>query len=1019
MFQCVSTDPAEDKPPGSSVQAAAVMSTPPKKRALLLGDLSPEHRAFRNQSSRQRCSECGITFSRRYFFTHKEKCLLKANSSKANLETRNEVEVEAAENVPSQSYDDAENDMTDHACNISTSLRRSVRRILEQRVQNSHDEESANDGSTSGDSDTERETWDILPDDIMKDWASEDNEVANDDFPPEFVSVSLTSWVCMFLVFFQIVFVLPDSVLVSVLAFLKQVFQVLAEETQLPLLTGIASLLPGSLYMLWRFLKVDSDNFQKLVVCRKCYNIYQYKDCWRMVEGKKVSRNCPFVDFPQHTQRARQTTCGEKLLKEITVDSKTYLYPFKTYSYKPISETLVSFLKRPDFEKKCEHWKSRNITENVLRDVYDGQVWKDFQKEEKNKFLLHSSRYAIMLNLDWFQPFKHVRYSVGVVYAVVLNLPRSERFLLRNVVVVGVIPDCSKEPPTNTFIQPLVTDLLNAWNTGINTKTFLSPTENVNVRFALLCVGCDIPASRKLCGFLGHAAVLGCSKCHKKFPGEVGNRDYSGFQKELWPPKDLDKVKENMLRVREAKTQVQRQNLATQYGVRYSCLIQLPYFDVVRMSIIDPMHNVYLGTAKHMIKVWTEMELLTEKTFSEIQDKTDQIEVPASMGRIPRKIRTSFSGFTAEQWKNWTNVFSLMALKDVIDDKFVFHWAEFVEGSRLLCMTQLTEEDINKIDACFNNFCLKFEQLYGKGPGKITPNMHLHGHLASCLRDYGPVQSFWLFSFERYNGYLGALPNNNKCVEIQFMRRFQRDEVIASLPLPDTFRDRFSHLMPSVLCISDAYIDEAFCIRMSKLALAETPLIGQPWTDISAYETLHVKHDILSPGDKDNISKMYKVLYPDTMMCSQNTTVSVSVKKCSAVKVGCQVLGSVNSRHKRSAFILANWNAGNGKIIIQPNEINNLVCPGVIESFLIHNFVVNGDSKVHLLAKVLWFCPVQPRLRNYNSPKPITVWCPSAFDVMGESSFIPVQRISSTCVKYIGTVQGTKVMFVCPATKLL
>ena len=31
------------------------------------------------------------------------------------------------------------------------------------------------------------------------------------------------------------------------------------------------------------------------------------------------------------------------------------------------------------------------------------------------------------------------------------------------------------------------------------------------VKLALMCVGCDVPATRKLCELLGHAAALGCS----------------------------------------------------------------------------------------------------------------------------------------------------------------------------------------------------------------------------------------------------------------------------------------------------------------------------------------------------------------------------------------------------------------------------------------------------------------------------------------------------------------------------
>ena len=39
-------------------------------------------------------------------------------------------------------------------------------------------------------------------------------------------------------------------------------------------------------------------------------------------------------------------------------------------------------------------------------------------------------------------------------------------------------------------------------------------------------------------------------------------------------------------------------------------------------------------------------------------------------------------------------------------------------------------------------------------------NMHLHGHLKECILDFGPVYTFWLFSFERLNGVLGFYHTN-------------------------------------------------------------------------------------------------------------------------------------------------------------------------------------------------------------------------------------------------------------------
>ncbi len=66
----------------------------------------------------------------------------------------------------------------------------------------------------------------------------------------------------------------------------------------------------------------------------------------------------------------------------------------------------------------------------------------------------------------------------------------------------------------------------------------------------------------------------------------------------------------------------------------------------------------------------------------------------------------------------------------------------------------------------------------------MTPNMHLDVHLADCVLDYGPIYSFWLFSFERYNGILGKFHNNNKSIKMQVMRKFLRDQDNKQFRLP-------------------------------------------------------------------------------------------------------------------------------------------------------------------------------------------------------------------------------------------
>ncbi len=56
------------------------------------------------------------------------------------------------------------------------------------------------------------------------------------------------------------------------------------------------------------------------------------------------------------------------------------------------------------------------------------------------------------------------------------------------------------------------------------------------------------------------------------------------------------------------------------------------------------------------------------------------------------------------------------------------------------------------------------------------------------------LHSFWLFTFERYNGILGSQPTNNKNIEIQLMRHFLQDMFALSYNFPDEFRTDFEEL---------------------------------------------------------------------------------------------------------------------------------------------------------------------------------------------------------------------------------
>ena len=129
-------------------------------------------------------------------------------------------------------------------------------------------------------------------------------------------------------------------------------------------------------------------------------------------------------------------------------------------------------------------------------------------------------------------------------------------------------------------------------------------------------------------------------------------------------------------------------------------------------------------------------------------------------------------------------LYSIPALFEVLPKEHLECWRHYVLACRILCKQQLTLFDIDLADALLLKFCKKVELLYRKDA--ITPNMHLHGHLKDVILDYGPVQEFWLFSFERYNGILGKQPTD---IESQLMERFLRENAVQSSCYPEDFRD--------------------------------------------------------------------------------------------------------------------------------------------------------------------------------------------------------------------------------------
>ena len=589
--------------------------------------------------------------------------------------------------------------------------------------------------------------------------------------------------------------------------------------------------------------------------------------------------------------------------------------------------------------------------------------------------------------------FHTLEYSVGVIYLCLNNLPRSLRYKRENIIIVGIIPGPSEPKLTmNSYIMPLVQDLKEFW-IGVNISCEHLTLNTLCIRAAVICCACDVPATRKLCGFVAHSATLGCSKCLKPFPSVqvsgVKRMDYSGFDRETWQPRSPQVHYDKAIEYLHADTQSRRKAITKEFGVRYSCLLELSYFNPVRFAVLDPMHNLYLGSSKHMMEIWTDKGMLNKNQFTIIEETVSKIITPQDVGRIPLKIASGFSGFTADQWRNWTTIFSAVALKEVLPAAHLHCWLLFVRACCLLNNRFITTDVVHQADAFLTEFCNRSESLYGMY--SCTPNMHLHMHLIDCLLDYGPVHAFWCFAFERCNGLLGRYHTNNQAVEVQLMRKFLREQQILSVDMPSEADDMLNVLNPHCSgSLLESCFDPYNETILKLQSLASCNINGEHDFSLSLSDTyielLPPKCEgVLTTSQKEKLQDVYRFLYPNVNFLHFSSFYEHS-RRCIMAKE----MFTISRAKERSSVVMAVWPTENlsDDRHMQVGRIQRIIrhCTKIFHSGSL-------EERHHVFCIMDWY--IKHSQEHWYGIS--ATMCTNITYAESSCSYLPIQRICHRC----------------------
>ncbi|RDX40373.1 hypothetical protein OH76DRAFT_1298403, partial [Lentinus brumalis] len=167
-----------------------------------------------------------------------------------------------------------------------------------------------------------------------------------------------------------------------------------------------------------------------------------------------------------------------------------------------------------------------------------------------------------------------------------------------------------------------VDELLEFWFKGVfYSRTALYEAGRL-VRAALVPLVCDLPAARQTAGFGGHAAKYFCSMC-KLLKSDMDELDMS-----KWGERTCDEHRADAQAWKDLPTVSKRETAFKLNSTRWSALLDLPYWDPIKYTVIDSMHNHYLGLLKyHCRTLWgMNVSAVDADSNSPLEDATPSEE---------------------------------------------------------------------------------------------------------------------------------------------------------------------------------------------------------------------------------------------------------------------------------------------------------------------------------------------------------------------------------------------------------
>jgi hypothetical protein len=354
---------------------------------------------------------------------------------------------------------------------------------------------------------------------------------------------------------------------------------------------------------------IDVFGFQaesiRFVCCPSCFKLYP-------TDSPDPDRCQDVPDVCRYKRTPASPPCDAHLSRTRFIRGREIKGFIKEFYYYSLKDWLADMLHRPGMENTL--WEgqvagSHNTDPGgTMADIFDGTAVRNLKDNLGQPFLRTCGselRLLFGLSVDAYNPLHNKqagkKVSSTAISLVCYNLPKGQRLLVHNVHVLAIIPG-PHEPSLseiNHLLTPVVEEFQEFWDPGVWYSSTPTYKHGRLVKGALGPVILDLKAARQVTGCASHSATQFCMYCL------VVKDDINNIDHHRWEEVSLKVHKKRALAWKSAPTEKARAKLFEKYGIRWSALLDLPYWDLKTFTVIDAMHTALLGNLhRHCTIIW-------------------------------------------------------------------------------------------------------------------------------------------------------------------------------------------------------------------------------------------------------------------------------------------------------------------------------------------------------------------------------------------------------------------------------